>query len=292
VAIFSDNDTDSTESDGEYDSELDPDVDMRMKDDVDAPDSIDLDGNVDMERDGDDEEEEDEKKEDEEEEVVDEDEEDDKNEDDGKEPRTIGQGEMVNTSADDVDTMVDDQPIVLPEQCQEMPEHAPQSQPPAPAPRPQTPDRRPRPRTPETHPLSGLEHLELVMPQKPRRAVPTQQEAEAAGNTSGVDVDQQLLIESGGGDSLPDVPLPDVPLPEAHPDGSVGEEWTSPHVADEAMVVSFVLRSGSCLVHFLLSNLLISAIDYYTPREVFGSLKVYFIHRFCMGFILLDLFYS
>jgi hypothetical protein len=216
VSISSDDDTDSTESDGEYDSELDPDVDMRMEDDVDAPDGVDLDGDVDMERDGDDEEEEDEKKEDEEEEEVDED------EDDGKEPRTIGQGEMVNTSADDVDTMVDDQPIVLPEQGQEMRE--PRPQPPAPAPRPQTPEPRPRPRTPETHPLSGLEHLGLVTPQKPRPAVPTQREAEAAGNTSDVDVDQQLLIESAGGDSLPDVPLPDVPLPEARPDGSVGEE--------------------------------------------------------------------
>jgi len=200
-------------------------MDMRMEDDVDAPDGIDLDGDVDMERDGDDEEEEDEKKEDEEEEEeVDEDEEEDKDEDDGKEPRTIGQGEMVNTSADDVDTMVDDQPIVLPEQCQEMREHTPRPQPPAPAPRPQTPDPRPRLRTPETHPLSGLEHLGLVTPQKPRPAVPTQREAEAAGNTSDVDVDQQLLIESAGGDSLPDVPLPDVPLPEARPDGSVGEE--------------------------------------------------------------------
>jgi hypothetical protein len=218
VSISSDDDTDSTESDGEYDSELDPDVDMRMEDDVDAPEGVDLDGDVDMERDGDDEEEEDEKKEDEEEEEVDED------EDDGKEPRTIGQGEMVNTSADDVDTMVDDQPIVLPEQCQEMREHTPRPQPPAPAPRPQTPDPGPRPRTPETHPLSGLEHLGLVTPQKPRPAVPTQREAEAAGNTSDVDVDQQLLIESAGGDSLPDVPLPDVPLPEARPDGSVGEE--------------------------------------------------------------------
>jgi hypothetical protein len=218
VSISSDDDTDSTESDGEYDSELDPDVDMRMEDDVDAPDGVDLDGDVDMERDGDDEEEEDEKKEDEEEEEVDED------EDDGKEPRTIGQGEMVNTSADDVDTMVDDQPIVLPEQCQEMREHTPRPQPPAPAPQPQTPDPGPRPQTPETHPLSGLEHLGLVTPQKPRPAVPTQREAEAAGNTSDVDVDQQLLIESAGGDSLPDVPLPDVPLPEARPDGSVGEE--------------------------------------------------------------------
>jgi len=46
-------------------------------------------------------------------------------------------------------------------------------------------------------------------------------------------VDQQLLIESAGGNSLPDVPLPDVPLPdvplpdaplpEARPHGSVGE---------------------------------------------------------------------
>jgi len=56
---------------------------------------------------------------------VDEDEEEDMDEDDGKEPQTIGQGEMVNTSADDVDTMVDDQPIVLPEQCQEMREQIP-----------------------------------------------------------------------------------------------------------------------------------------------------------------------
>jgi len=42
-------------------------------------------------------------------------EEEDEDEDDGKKPRTIGQGEMVNTSAENVDTMVDDQPIVLPE---------------------------------------------------------------------------------------------------------------------------------------------------------------------------------
>jgi len=79
--------------------------------------------------------------------------------------------------------------------------------------------------------------------------VPTKREAEAAGNTSDVDVDHQLLIESAGGDSLPDiplpdvslsdvllpdvplpdvplpdVPLPDVPLPEARTDVSVGKE--------------------------------------------------------------------
>jgi len=88
-----------------------------------------------------------------------------------------------------------------------------------------------------------------VTPQIPRPAAPTLREAEAAGNTSDVDVEQQLPGESAGGDSLPDVPLPDVPLPdvplpdvplldvplpdvplpdvplhEARPDGSVGEE--------------------------------------------------------------------
>ena len=152
------------------------------------------------------------------------DEEEDKDEDDGKEPRTIGQGEMVNSSADDVDTMVDDQPIVLPEQCQEIRGHTPQPQQPASAPRPQTPDPRSRPRTPETHPLSALEHLGFVTPQKARPVVPTQPEVEEAGNTSDVAVDQHLLIDSAGGDSLAGVPLPDVPLPEVHPDGSVGEE--------------------------------------------------------------------
>jgi len=64
----------------------------------------------------------------------------------------------------------------------------------------------------------------LVTPQKPRPAVPTQQEAEAAGNTSGVDVDQPLLGESAGGDGLPDIPLHDAPLPLARPYGLVGEE--------------------------------------------------------------------
>jgi hypothetical protein len=50
------------------------------------------------------------------------------------------------------------------------------------------------------------------MPQKPRPAMPTLQEAEAAGHTSDVDVNQQLLIELAGGDSLCNIPLPDVPL--------------------------------------------------------------------------------
>jgi hypothetical protein len=138
---------------------------------------------------------------------------------------------------------------VLPEQGQEMREHTPRPQPPVPAPQPETPEPSPRPRTPETHTLSDLEYLELVTPQKPRPAAPTVREAEAAGNTSDVDVEQQLLGESAGGDSLSDVPLPDVPLPdvpvpdvplpdvplpdvllpdvplsEARPDGLVGEE--------------------------------------------------------------------
>jgi hypothetical protein len=121
-------------------------------------------------------------------------------------------------------------------------------QPPAPAPRPQTPEPRQRPRTPNTHPLSGLQHLGRVTPQKLRPAVPTLREAEAAGNSSDVDVDvdvdQQLLIESAGGDSVPNVALsdvalpdvslpdvavpvvtlPDVHLPQARPGGSVGVE--------------------------------------------------------------------
>jgi len=138
-------------------------VDMCMEDDVDTPDGVDLDGDVDMERDSEDEEdeeEEDEKEEDEkEEEVVDED------EDNGKEPRTIGKGEMVNTSAVDADTMVEDEPTVLPELGQEIREHTPRPQPPAPAPWPQTPAPCPQPRTPETYTLCGLEFLWLVTPQ-------------------------------------------------------------------------------------------------------------------------------
>jgi hypothetical protein len=67
------------------------------------------------------------------------------------------------------------------------------------------------------------------MPQKPRPAAPTLREAEAAGNISDVDVEQQLPYKSAGGDSHPDVRPPDVALPDIHlshvcPDGSVGEE--------------------------------------------------------------------
>jgi hypothetical protein len=123
--------------------------------------------------------------------------------------------------------------------------------------------------------------LGIVTPQKPRPAVPTLRQAEAAGNTSDVDVNQQLLIKSAVGDSLSDVPLsddhlpnvphpddplpydplPDDPLPEVRLDGLVGEELVSPRIAEEAMVVAFGLGSGSSLLQFLCSNLFISGID-------------------------------
>jgi len=106
-------------------------------------------------------------------------------------------------------------------------------------------------------------------------------------------------MELAGGDSLPNVPLPDLllqdvpwpgvtlpddPLAVARPDGPVGEEQTSPRFADVAMMIALRLVSGSCLVHFLCSNQLISGIYHYTRREVFELLKVYFIYQFCPGF--------
>jgi hypothetical protein len=63
----------------------------------------------------------------------DEDEGADQYQDDGKEPRRIGHGEMVNKSAADGDIMVDDEPTVLPGQGHEMREHTPQPLPPVPA---------------------------------------------------------------------------------------------------------------------------------------------------------------
>jgi hypothetical protein len=147
MSISSDDDTNSAEkSDNEYDSALDPYVNRGMEDDVDAPAGIDLDGDVDVERDCDDdkeeeEEEKDDEKEDTEEvhEEEDEDEEANKDGDDGKERRTIGQEEIVNTLADDADTMIYDEPTVLPEQDQELREHIPRPQPPAHAPQSETP---------------------------------------------------------------------------------------------------------------------------------------------------------
>ena len=178
-----------------------------MEDDVDAPDSVDLDGDVDVGRDSDDQVEEDKQEEDEEEE---------EEEDDGKEPRAIGQGEMVITSADDADTMVDDDSTVVPEQGQEMREHTPWAQPTVPALRPHTPEPPPPPQTPETHTLIGPEFLRIVMPRKPRPAAPTLREAVASRNSSDVDAEEQLLNQLAVGNNLPDVPLPDVPFPDVH----------------------------------------------------------------------------
>jgi hypothetical protein len=45
---------------------------------------------------------------------------------------------MVNTSADDLDTIEDDHPIMRPDHGQEMSEHTPWQEPQGPAPRPQT----------------------------------------------------------------------------------------------------------------------------------------------------------
>jgi len=206
---------------------------MHTEDDVNALDRIDSDSNVDMERDGDDKKEEDEVDKDEEVEEE-EDEDKDEDEDDGKQPHTIGQGEMVNTSAGNVDTMVDDLPTVRHEQGQEMREHSPQPEHSAPASQPQIPDPHPRPVTPVTYPHSGPEFLGLVTPLEPRPASLTLPEADAAGNTSVANVDQLVLGQLAGGDSLTNVPLPDVPLPNIpHPVGplpevrlvvSVGEE--------------------------------------------------------------------
>jgi len=195
---------------------------MLMKNDVDAADSIDLDSNVDIERDGNDEKEENEEEkveEDEYEEEEDEDEEEDVDEDVGKESQTIGQGEMVNTSADDVYTMVDDQPFVLPDQGQEIYEYTPWLQPPASASWPKAPEPCPRPRTPQNHPFIGREFLGLLISLTNGPAVPTLRVAETAGNPSDMDVDQQLLHASAGGNSLPNLPLP-----VAHLDGMRGEE--------------------------------------------------------------------
>jgi len=193
VSIASDDDTDSTEeSDGKYDTAYNADVHIRMEDEVDALDGIGLGDDVDMDRDSVYADEEDEEEKDDEEKDEDK-EERDENDDDGKELRTIGQGEMGNTVADDVDTMVDEQLILLPAQGQEILEHTPWPRPIAPTPRPPTPEPRSQLRTLQTQPPSRPENMDLVMLPKPLVLVPTLRETEAAGNTSDMDVDQQLL---------------------------------------------------------------------------------------------------
>jgi hypothetical protein len=160
VSISSGDHTDSIQSNGEYDLELDSDVDMCMQDDVDAPDDVDLNGDVDMARDGEDAEdaEEDNEKE---KDVV------DKHEDvdNDKKPRTIGQEEMISTSADDADTMVDAQPTVLPKKGQEFCEYTPWPKLPPSAPWPRTPEPCSQTRTTNTHTASWLELLGHVTAQ-------------------------------------------------------------------------------------------------------------------------------
>jgi hypothetical protein len=138
VSISSNHDINSTKADCEYDSVHDSDVYVCLVDDVNALDSVDLDGDVDIEMDGEDEEDEEEEDEEEVEEVNEH--EEDKHEHNGKELQTVGQGDMINTSADITDTMVDNQPTVLPEHSQEMHDHTPWPQLPVPAPQPQTPE--------------------------------------------------------------------------------------------------------------------------------------------------------
>jgi len=188
----SDDDTNSSkESDGEYESSHNSDVDMRMENHVDAQGSIDSNGDVNMERDGDKEDDEEEEKENEEKEN--EDEKEGEDEDDAKESRTIGQGEMLHQLAHFVDSMADNKTNVLPDQSQQLRKNTPQPQPVVPAPRAQTPLLRLQPQMPETHPLCGLEDLGLGTAQNPRPAVPPRWQAEATRHTLAVDVDQPLL---------------------------------------------------------------------------------------------------
>ena len=141
-----------------------------------APYGVDTHSDVHLGKDSDDEEEEDKEEDDKEEkdeEKEDEDEEEDDHKDDGKEHQMIGQGEMVNTSPDNVDTMVDNEAIVLYEQGQGMCDHTPRPQPLAPAPRRQTLEPYPPPQTPRTHLLSGQEFLGLLTASNPSPVVLT-----------------------------------------------------------------------------------------------------------------------
>jgi hypothetical protein len=49
------------------------------------------------------------------------------------------------------------------------------------------------------------------------------------------------------------------------------------------MIVAFGLELGYCLVYFHCSRLLSLGIEYYMRRKVFGSLRVYFICLFGIG---------
>jgi hypothetical protein len=84
---MSSDDIDASDSDSEYNSELDFVVHMRMEDDVDALEGVDIDSDVDMDREGQDAEDQEDDDVMEDEEVEDDQEEDDhEDEDNGKEP--------------------------------------------------------------------------------------------------------------------------------------------------------------------------------------------------------------
>jgi len=131
---------------------------------------------------------------------------------------------MLITWSDDVDTMVDDEPIVLSEHSQEMCEHTPQPEHPAPPRWLQTLESCAELHTPENYSLSGQDHLGHVMLQKPRPPVPSLLHGDPAGNTSVVHLDQQLLGESTGGDCPYNISRADEHRPEVRLDWSVGEE--------------------------------------------------------------------
>lgn len=57
------------------------------------------------------------------------------------------------------------------------------------------------------------------------------------------------------------------------------------------MVVALRLWLGSNHVHFIYSNLFISGLDNYMYCEVFGLLRVNFMSGFCIGFVLLIVFW-
>jgi hypothetical protein len=103
-----------------------------------------LDGKRDMEWDGDNKEKEDDEEEDDKN-AKEEAEKEYTNVDDGKKQCTIGQGDLKNLWADDVDMMVDNQPTLLYTQSQVRRKHTTQEQPPLPAQLPQTLEPRPQP---------------------------------------------------------------------------------------------------------------------------------------------------
>lgn len=156
MSICLDDDTNSTEQlDGNYAPDHDSSMEMHMDNTRDAQYGVDLNDDVDIQMDSDNEEEESGEEDDEKDE--DEDEEKDGDEHNGKEPQMIAQGGMVNTLADDADSMLNTQPIILPKRGPGMSDCTPQLEPLAPTPWPETPEPRPPPQTPVTPPHSGLE---------------------------------------------------------------------------------------------------------------------------------------